>query len=51
MKIIAFLLLLAATLAQTCGKGGLPCDQGNCHYPLYLEGCLTYAADNSCAAC
>lgn len=52
MKTPAILfLLLASALALACNKGGLPCDQGNCHYPSYIEGCLTYAADDSCSAC
>lgn len=36
MKIIISCLLLAAVLAAPCGKGGLQCDQGNCHYPAYV---------------
>lgn len=51
MKITALILLLVATWAQTCGKGGLQCDQDSCHYPPYIEGCLTYAVDSSCASC
>lgn len=51
MKIIISCLLLAAVLAAPCGKGGLQCDQGNCHYPAYIEGCLDYAPDSTCAAC
>jgi hypothetical protein len=51
MRITVTLLVLAVALGAPCGKGGLQCDQGSCHYPAYLEGCLTYAPDDSCAAC
>lgn len=45
------LFLLIAAQALVCGKGGLQCEQNSCHYPTYIEGCLTYAIDNSCARC
>jgi len=52
MKItILVTLLLVGTISQSCSRGGLPCNQGECHYPSYIEGCLRYAANNSCAEC
>ena len=51
MKITIFLLILVAACTQTCSKGGLRSDNSDCYYPSYLEGCLTYSIDNSCAAC
>ena len=44
-------LLLVSSQALTCDKGGLVCEENTCHYPLYIEGCSTYATDNSCAQC
>lgn len=52
MKLHLLLLtLLAAAAANTCAKGGLLCDQNKCHYPSYIEGCLAYSPENSCAQC
>jgi hypothetical protein len=50
MKVIIALLLCAlAGATVTCEKGGLPCDLDKCHYPAYIEGCLSYSPDDRCA--
>jgi hypothetical protein len=36
MKISIVILLLVAAYTQTCSKGGLRCENGDCHYPAYL---------------
>ncbi len=53
MRIIIFLALILLITAQapTCNKGGLVYDKNKCHYPEYIEGCLVYAVDNTCAQC
>jgi hypothetical protein len=52
MKIaICMLLLVSLAVSVPCNKGGLLCGEGQCHYPAYIEGCLTYGTDDACAQC
>jgi hypothetical protein len=52
MKIaICVLLLVGLAASVPCNKGGLLCAEGQCHYPAYIEGCLTYGTDDACAQC
>lgn len=51
MRTILVLCLVAGALAAQCGRGGLTCTGNQCHYPAYLEGCLTYSPDNQCQEC
>ena len=44
-------LLVLSVWSQSCGKGGIACNKGECHYPSYIEGCLTYGLDNACSVC
>jgi hypothetical protein len=48
---LLLVILFTIALGQSCGKGGLICSQGSCHYPKYIEGCFTYSSDNACSAC
>lgn len=51
MNILKACLVVSLSLsvfAADCGPGGLPCASGTCHYPTYIEGCLTYASSTAC---